>query len=312
MTTGRRPLVPVATGGIAAVEEIADQNLSPRLFDLTPISGARPRPFIKWAGGKTRLISRLLPYLPEKIGNYHEPFLGGGAMFFAVADRVLGTSYLNDLNAELVNAWLAVRDNPRNLQNALAEYAAADSKEFYYSVRPLNPRVPVERAARFIYLNQTSWNGLWRVNKWGEFNVPWGQRDFRGLAEGSLAGLRSVLATTIIGSEDFRDSLLIPEAGDFVYLDPPYLPLSDTSKFHLYTERRFREPDLRELAVLCHSLTERNVGWVLSNRDTPLVRELFAGAEFHALTVRRSVAAQNRRAVEKANSPELIIVGHRP
>ena len=288
-----------------------EQTLTLRLFDPTPINRDRSRPFIKWVGGKTRLLSQLLPHVPEEIANYHEPFLGGGAMFFAVADRVLGSSYLHDLNAELVNAWLAVRDYPWELQSALAKYAAADSKDFYYSIRPLNPTAPVDRAARFIYLNQTSWNGLWRVNKWGEFNVPWGQRAFRGLAEDSIAGLQLVLARTVIGSEDFRVSLLAPEAGDFVYLDPPYLPLSDTSKFHLYTKRRFREPDLRELAELCCLLTERKVNWVLSNRDTPLVRELFAGAEFHALTTRRSVAAQNRQDVEEANSPELIIVGPR-
>lgn len=300
------------TGAVEHAPELDHkQTPTPHLFDPSAINRRRPRPFIKWAGGKTRLLQQLLPHIPEKIANYHEPFLGGGAVFFAVANRVLGTSHLNDLNAELVNAWLAVRDQPLELQSALAKYAVADSKDFYYSVRPLNPIAPIDRAARFIYLNQTSWNGLWRVNKWGEFNVPWGQRAFRGLSDDSLKELQFTLARTVIGSEDFRSSLLAPEAGDFVYLDPPYLPLSDTSKFHLYTKRRFREPDLRELAELCHTLTKRKVSWVLSNRDTPLVRELFAGAEFHALTTRRSVAAQNRQDVEESNSPELIVVGPR-
>jgi len=298
--------VEVATAAIATVFEAGGGSLA---LDVSEFTEVRARPFIKWAGGKTRLLSRLLPHVPNDFVNYHEPFLGGGAMFFAIAKRAQGICYLNDLNEELVNAWIGVRDVPAKLRAELRRYARQDSEEFYYSVRLKAPRTSVNRAARFIYLNQTSWNGLWRVNRWGEFNVPWGQREFRGLSDATLTRLPTLLSNTVIGSEDFRTSLPLAKEGDFVYLDPPYLPLSDTSKFHLYTERRFREPDLRELAQLCKDLSDRGVRWVLSNRDTPLVRKLFSHARICGLTTKRSVAAQNRRDVELVNSPEVIVVG---
>lgn len=272
------------------------------------------KPFIKWAGGKTRLLPKLLTFVPKTIGNYHEPFLGGGAMYFAVADRTEGTSYLSDLNEELLNAWIAVRDHPNELEALLDYYHEKDilgGKEFYLSVRPLRPEGTVDRAARFLYLNQTSWNGLWRVNKSGQFNVPWGDRPFRGLTHTVVESVSARLQTTNIAMRDFRDAIPLANPGDFVYLDPPYLPLSDTSKFYLYTEKRFRAPDLGELASLCNTMSERGIAWIMSNRDTPLVRELFDGHDFHALTTRRSVAAQNKRDVEPSDSRELIVVGRK-
>ncbi|MBF6271611.1 DNA adenine methylase [Nocardia farcinica] len=270
------------------------------------------KPFIKWAGGKSRLLAKLLPYVPNEIVNYHEPFLGGGAMYFALADRVAGVSYLSDLNEELVNAWLAVKDHRDELEAALEDYRAKDAaggKDFYLSVRPLEPSGVVARAARFLYLNQTSWNGLWRVNRWGKFNVPWGDRPFRGLTRHQIDSVSLRLQNADIGLRDFRDAITLARPGDFVYLDPPYLPISDTSKFYLYTEKRFRAPDLRELADLCDDLSERGVSWMMSNRDTPLVRELFAGHEIVSLTTRRSVAAQNKRDVEPSDSLEAIVIG---
>jgi DNA adenine methylase len=268
------------------------------------------RPFLRWAGGKTRLLRHLRPYFPAELGCYYEPFLGGGAVFFELRSRSLGPSVLADLNPELINCWQKVRDCPHDLHAALDRYAGMDTEEAYYAVRDeQEPTEPTERAARFLYLNQTAWNGLWRVNKWGRFNVPWGARPFRGMREQELLGLSRMLEPVDIRMADFRDVLEDPQAGDFVYLDPPYLPLSDTSKFYLYTERRFRQPDLLELGELCEGLTDRGVSWVLSNRDTPLVREIFAHATFVSLTTRRSVAAQNRRDVELPDSPELIVIG---
>lgn len=266
-------------------------------------------PFLKWAGGKTRLLGRILPHMPARFVDYHEPFLGGGAVFFAVQDRFEGTAHLADLNEELIHAWLAVRDHANELQEALHVYAKNDSKEFYLRVRTEDPVGLVPRAARFIYLNQTSWNGLWRVNRWGQFNVPWGDREFRGLSALTLASLNRSLARSEVRCEDFRDALTRPQRGDFVYLDPPYLPISDTSKFHLYTEKRFRQPDLMELASLCEALSARGVPWIMSNRDTSLVRELFASSEIIRLTTKRSVAAQNKHDVEARESPEVVVVG---
>lgn len=270
------------------------------------------RPFLKWAGGKTRLLSRILPYVPPVFDNYHEPFLGGGAMFFAVRDRTTGTAHLHDLNDVLANAWRQLRDDPAALFKALDFYRDNDSKEFYYEQRTAEPATGVDQAARFIYLNQTSWNGLWRVNKWGKFNVPWGARPFRGIDEDVLYRTSDSLIGATITSEDFRVTLDKPRSGDFVYLDPPYLPLSDTSKFSLYTEKRFRAPDLAELSAACDALSERGVQWVMSNRDTEQVRDMFHRHEVVTFTTRRSVAAQNRRDVEAAHSPEALVVGRMP
>lgn len=293
----------------------ADASAQPAPEVLAPAPLARDkatRPFLKWAGGKTRLLSKLLPHVPSEFGDYHEPFLGGGAMFFAIRERMSGTAYLSDLNDELINTWNVVRDHERPLRNRLKHYQANDSKDFFYSQRPRQPQDPVDRAARFLYLNQTSWNGLWRVNRWGEYNVPWGQRQFRGFTASQLSEYRSVLQRAQIQFLDFREALDRPKAGDFVYLDPPYLPLSETSKFFLYTEKRFRAPDLRELAACCEDLSARGVSWVLSNRDTPLVRELFDHAKIVGITAKRSVAAQNRRDVEATDSPEVIVVSRGP
>lgn len=267
------------------------------------------RPFLKWAGGKTRLLKHLTPYVPESFENYHEPFLGGGAMFFAVRDRARGLANLHDLNVTLVNVWQRVQEDPAGLHAALAWFLERDSKEFYYEQRTAEPDTLLGQAARFIYLNQTSWNGLWRVNKFGQFNVPWGDRPFRGIDEDTLFRISDALIGANLTNDDFRVTLEKPQAGDFVYLDPPYLPISDTSKFYLYTEKRFRAPDLEELAALCHRLSDRGVHWMMSNRDTAQVRALFPNNEIVRFTTRRSVAAQNRRDVEDVDSPEALVLG---
>jgi DNA adenine methylase len=269
------------------------------------------RPFVRWAGGKTRLLKHLRPHFPLSFGSYYEPFLGGGAVFFDVAHRAAGGAVLADLNEELINVWTAVRDDPLGLLDALGAYDGKDSEEDYYGVRNQEqpPTDALGRAARFLYLNQTAWNGLWRVNRWGRFNVPWGARPFRGIGQKELLRLSETLTSADLRVADFREVLSEPVEGDFVYLDPPYLPISDTSKFYLYTEKRFRRPDLEELANICCDLSARGVAWVLSNRDTPLVRELFSHANIVALTTRRSVAAQNRRDVEAPDSPEVIVIG---
>lgn len=266
------------------------------------------RPFLKWAGGKTRLLPKILPYVPDCFDDYHEPFLGGGAMFFALRDRIDGIANLHDLNSQLTNVWQRVQQDPAGLLAAMTPFLKNDSEEFYYAQRTAEPPTLAEQAARFVYLNQTSWNGLWRVNRWGEFNVPWGRRPFRGLDPETVLRTADALVGVSITAEDFRDTLRKPRTGDFVYLDPPYLPLSDTSKFYLYTERRFRAPDLGELADLCHELTERGVLWMMSNRDTEEVRRLFPVNKIIRFTARRSVAAQNRRDVEQVDSPEALVL----
>lgn len=276
------------------------------------------RPFVRWAGGKSRLLPHILPHIPEKIENYFEPFLGGGAVFLAVHARIDGRATLADLNEHLVAAWLVMRDHQESLVPLLDWYKEHDSKSFYYEVRAAQPTDLVERAARFLYLNGTSWNHLWRENsRTGAMNTPWGDRSFKGFDRETLAQLEVVLQKATVKAADFRSVLADAKAGDFVYLDPPYLPIytkpgvekEPTSKFNKYTAKVFELADLIELAELCSELSDRGVKWVMSNRDTEGVRELFADATIVGFTTRRSLAAQSQRAVESRESPEAIVIG---
>jgi DNA adenine methylase len=276
------------------------------------------RPFIRWAGGKTRLLPKILPHIPETFRNYHEPFLGGGAVFFGVQRRIGDRAHLADLNGHLVNAWVAMRDNQDNLRPLLEAHKERDSKEYYYEVRAQSPADALEQAARFLYLNGTSWNHLWRENsKTGAMNVPWGDRPFKGFTDSSLQALKRTLSRADVRQEDFRTSLERAEAGDFVYLDPPYLPLfskrgvekEPTAKFNKYTAKVFGLQDLVELADLCRELSARGVKWVMSNRDSEGVRELFPEATIVGFTTHRSLAAQSKREVESHHSPEAVIIG---
>lgn len=263
------------------------------------------------------MLPKILPYVPTSMTNYHEPFLGGGAMFFAIQERIEGRANLADLNGHLVNAWNAVRDDSDQLKALLAHHKARDSKEYYYEVRAQAPVDPIEQAARFLYLNGTSWNHLWRENsKTGAMNVPWGDRQFKGFTDEELDKLGTTLAAAEIRHEDFRRALLRAQPGDFVYLDPPYLPVftnpdekEPTSKFNKYTAKVFDQSDLEDLAAICESLTARGIKWVMSNRDTPGVRALFPNAAIVGFTTSRSVAAQSKREVESRRSPEAIIIG---
>lgn len=238
-------------------------------------------------------------------------------MFFAVQERIAGRAHLADLNQHLVKAWVAMRDHQDELQPLLEAHKALDSKEYYYEVRAQLPSDPVEQAARFLYLNGTSWNHLWRENsKTGAMNAPWGDRPFKGFDDHTLESLRNTLTNAEVRHEDFRVALNRVNPGDFVYLDPPYLPVwtnaaekEPTSKFNKYTAKVFELPDLEELASICEGLTRQKVKWVMSNRDTPGVRDMFKFADIVSFTTHRSLAAQSKREVEARRSPEAIIVG---
>lgn len=282
--------------------------------DLRPI-----KPFIRWVGGKSRLLPRIVPHVPTSIKNYYEPFLGGGAVFLACADRVSGRSHLADLNEHLVAAWVAMKDHQSELRPLLGWYQENDSKEFYYQVRSTTASTClVEKAARFLYLNGVSWNHLWRENsRTGAMNAPWGDRLFRGIDDITMKTIGAMLVKADIVAADFRTVLEGASRGDFVYLDPPYLPVfsrpdvekEPTAKFNKYTAKTFEMSDLIELAEICAELSRRGVQWVMSNRDTESVHSLFPYAEIIRFTTHRSLAAQSRREVEAHLSPEAVIIG---
>ena len=292
----------------------------PTNLELPLIEPASPpiKPFIRWVGGKTRLLPRILPHVPRNIKDYYEPFLGGGAVFLACSSRISGCARLADLNEHLVAAWIAVKDHQSELRPLLDWYQARDSKEFYYEVRATIPNTSLEKAARFLYLNGVSWNHLWRENsRTGAMNVPWGDRCFKNIDETTFAVMAGVLKNAKIAAKDFREVLNGASCGDFVYLDPPYLPVfsrpgiekEPTAKFNKYTAKTFELPDLIELAEICTALSNRGVKWVMSNRDTELIHELFPDNEIIQFTTHRSLAAQSRREVESHRSPEAIIIG---
>jgi DNA adenine methylase len=281
-------------------------------------SSAPIKPFIRWAGGKTRLLPRIFPHIPTQIQNYYEPFLGGGTVFLACASRISGRSILADLNDHLIAAWIAIRDHQRELRPLLDWYLANDGREFYYKVRSDIPAGLVEKAARFLYLNGVSWNHLWRENsRTGAMNVPWGNRRFKNIEDATMKAIGGLLRDANIVAADFREVLHGASPGDFVYLDPPYLPIftrpgiekEPTAKFNKYTAKTFELADLIELAEICTHLSQRRVRWIMSNRDTDSVRELFPHAHIIRFTTHRSLAAQSPREVEAHRSPEAIIVG---
>ncbi len=287
--------------------------LSDAATNLVPI-----KPFIRWAGGKSRLLPKILPHVPDSINNYYEPFLGGGAVFLSCVARVSGRSYLADLNEHLVSAWIAMRNHQTEIRPLLDWYLANDSKEFYYEVRSATPITLVEKAARFLYLNGVSWNHLWRENsRTGAMNAPWGDRRFKVFDEATMTVIRNTLSGADIVAADFREVLESATCGDFVYLDPPYLPVfshpdvekEPTAKFNKYTAKTFELPDLVDLADICAGLSRRGVRWVMSNRDSEVVSDLFPDAEIINFTTHRSLAAQSRREVEAHKSPEAIIIG---
>lgn len=282
------------------------------------VGSAPTKPFIRWVGGKSRLLPRILPHVPAKIRNYYEPFLGSGAVFLACASRVTGRAHLTDLNEHLIAAWIAIRDCPDKLMPLLEWYQKNDSKEFYYQVRAAVPVGTVEKAARFLYLNGVSWNHLWRENsRTGAMNVPWGDRPFKIIDGQVMAAVGRLLAGATIKVADFREVLVGAMEGDFVYLDPPYLPIftkrgierEPTAKFNKYTAKTFEMTDLVDLSEICAELSRRGVRWVMSNRDNESVRDLFRNAEIIRFTARRALAAQSKREVEAHQSPEAIIIG---
>jgi DNA adenine methylase len=215
------------------------------------------RPFLKWAGGKQQLLAQYEPYFPTDFRRYFEPFVGGGAVFFHLwsTERLPGAAHLLDNNEELVNTYIAVRDSLDELIYALAVHKGRHCKEYYYEVRNLDRQdialSDVARAARTIYLNKTCYNGLYRVNRKGQFNVPMGSyKNPRILDEDLLAAASIALQGVRIETRGFRSVVELAQAGDFFYFDPPYDPVSKTASFTGYTAGSFHDADQSDRADL--------------------------------------------------------------
>ncbi|HZR16992.1 MAG TPA: DNA adenine methylase [Verrucomicrobiae bacterium] len=261
------------------------------------VSKREAQPFLKWAGGKAQLLEQFEPFFPASIRSYCEPFLGGGAVFFHLKARFPKMrTVLRDNNKELVNCYEVVRDEVRDLMKALDEHLQefrAKGEPYFYEVRALSAHSsPLERAARMIFLNKTCYNGLYRVNNKGQFNVPIGsyRPDRVSLYDrDNLLAASHALQGVDLKVQDFRKTLASVAEGDFLYVDPPYYPLSRTANFTSYTQEVFGHGEQEDLAALVAEAAKRGAQVMLSNSDTPTTRQLYRGFKLHTVQARRAV-----------------------
>jgi DNA adenine methylase len=271
------------------------------------------KPIVKWAGGKTKLLSELLARLPSQVKTYAEPFAGGAALFFALASdttRSFDHAILADQNEELIACYRAVKSDVRGLIEALKGFR--HDREMFYAVRAESTegKSDVERGARLIYLNRTCFNGLWRVNSAGKFNVPFGRYDNpRILDEEGLLLASKALARADVRCVDFEEATAKLGAGDFAYFDPPYVPLSKTASFTAYGSGGFGVHDQERLLAVLRSLRERNVLAMLSNADTETTRELYRDFAVHVVRAPRAI---NSNAKKRGDVSELLVTSWGP
>lgn len=253
------------------------------------------RPFVKAVGGKTSSLPFLLEHAPKKIRTYFEPMVGGGALFFALAgEGRFRSAWLNDANAELMRAYKAVQAHVEPLIWTLG--AMKNTKSFFLAERAEDPSILplVERAARFVYLNKTAFNGLYRVNSKGKFNTPFGYYPKPRICDpDNLRACSEVLQHVDLTSTMGYERCLVgagPE--DFIYLDPPYLPVSKSANFTSFTPGGWKFSDHEQLAAVFAGLARRGVPVMLSNADVPLAWELYAGYQVERTRVRRNVSCK--------------------
>ncbi|MFZ9005783.1 MAG: DNA adenine methylase [Nitrosopumilaceae archaeon] len=263
-----------------------------------------PKPFVKWAGGKRQLIPILNENLPKTMGTYYEPFLGGGALLFHILSERNGQKCdISDLNSDLVLTYSTIRDKANDLIHSLKNHAKnyqKDSKSYYYAIRESNPRSAVEKTSRLLFLNRTCFNGLYRVNSKGKFNVPLGKYTNPNIVnEENIRSVSHVLQSckVSIKCRDFESVLDDAKKGDLVYFDPPYQPVSDTANFTSYTHKSFTMTDLKRLANLCLDLDSKGCKVLLSNSDSQEVADMFTDKQWKIkkIEANRSINSNSKK-----------------
>jgi len=241
-----------------------------------------PKPFVKWAGGKRQLLPVITNHVPHKFERYFEPFLGGGAVFFSlISQRRHSKWMLSDLNSDLVLSYVTIRDGVDDLVLALENHSENYSKNqssYYYKIRASEPRGQIEKVSRLVFLNKTCFNGLYRVNSKGKFNVPLGKYVNPNIVnKENLLAVSMVLQSKDISikCQDFEAALKGASSGDFVYLDPPYQPVSETANFTSYTNSNFGYDDQERLYSKFKALDRKGVKVLLSNSKSSAITELF-------------------------------------
>ena len=258
-------------------------------------------PILKWVGGKRQLLAEIMPYINKKHTVYVEPFIGGGAVLFELQPK---KAIINDYNGELINVYRVVKDYPEELIARLEEHSRNNSEEYFYAIRALD-REPayeqlseIDRAARIIYLNKTCYNGLYRVNASGYFNSPYGRYKNPNIVnEVTIRAVSNYLQSNDVEIKqgDYREVLRDLSKGAFVYLDPPYMPLSPSSNFTGYTEGGFDFQQQVELKQECDKLREKGIAFLQSNSDCPEIRELYAEYEIITVQAKRHINSNEEK-----------------
>lgn len=270
------------------------------------------KPFLKWAGGKRQLLPEIRHYLPKKIqGTYYEPFIGGGAVFFDLQPK---KAVINDSNPELINCYEVIRDSLEDLMEELRKHQVNHSENYYYEMRGWDrqkdyphSRTKVERAARIIFLNKTCYNGLFRVNAQGQFNVPFGRQKQPNLFEEAvLKAVSKYLNKQDINilNEDFESALKTARKGDFIYFDPPYDPVSSTASFTGYDVNGFNRGEQRRLKEVVDELHSRGCQILLSNAYTDFIADLYLN--YHKMKI-SATRAINSKASKRGQVAEILI-----
>jgi DNA adenine methylase len=284
------------------------QRVAARVVRAAPqVQEVQASPVVKWVGGKTKLLPELLARMPEKFNRYYEPFAGGAAMFFRLAPK---RAVLADANHDLIGLYTAIANDVNAVIRRLQMHRESHNEAHYYDVRTRwNDREvswsTPERAAAFIYLNKTCFNGLWRVNRSGAFNVPIGRyADPPICVPETLRAAQQVLSRAEIRRADYRTAVSDAKPGDFLYFDPPYDPVTPTANFTSYTANVFGPDEQKELADTARSLVARGCKVMLSNSDTPFIRQIYKGMRIDRVKCARAI---NSNASKRGDVDEVII-----
>ncbi|MGK7930539.1 MAG: DNA adenine methylase [Microcystaceae cyanobacterium] len=261
-------------------------------------SKIKAKPFLKWVGGKSQLLPEIQKRFPSQYERYFEPFVGGGAVFFFLQPQ---KSVLVDINSELINTYITIRDHLDELIIDLKRHIY--DKDYYYSIRSADRNSEyknwsnIQKASRFIYLNKTCYNALYRVNSKQQFNTPFGRyKNPTILDEKTLRACSKILQNNvelIAGEFSIVESMITPK--DFIYFDPPYVPLTQTANFTSYSQKGFNETMQKELCCLCHRLNNKGISFMLSNSSAPLVLELYKSFNLQFVQASRSINSKGNK-----------------
>ncbi len=267
-------------------------------------------PLLKWVGGKRQLLADIIPLINKKCSTYVEPFVGGGAVFFELQPK---KAIINDYNEELINVYKVVREFPEELIALLEEHNIGNNEEYFYKLRALDRNSgysemsDIQKAARIIYLNKTCYNGLYRVNSAGQFNSPYGRYKNPNIINATtIRAMSKYLQNPQIKimQGDYREVLKGIRKGSFVYLDPPYMPISSSSSFTGYTENGFSYEQQVTLKKECDKLKEKGISFLQSNSDCPEIRELYKEYDIKTVQAKRSI---NSNATRRGEISEVLI-----